>query len=60
MNYAERAQRLILEKQQLSIRFNEINGALAELDSLVEELNDKAAEIVPIPGEKPETASTEA
>ena len=62
MNYVERANRLILERQQLSIRLNEINGALAELDSLVQELNEKASKIIekPTPSEEPEPASTEA
>ena len=60
MNYVERANRLVLERQQLSIRLNEINGALAELDSLIQEVNEKAAKIIPTPGEAPEPAATEA
>ncbi len=31
---AEKAQQLILERQQLAIRLNEINGALALLDEM--------------------------
>ena len=32
---AEKAQQLILERQQLAIRLNEINGALTILDEIV-------------------------
>ena len=34
LTIAEKAQQLILEKQQLAIRLNEINGALAILDDI--------------------------
>ena len=43
---AEKAQQLILERQQLAIRLNEINGALALLDEMAlaetsEEVSDE-------------------
>ena len=34
LTLAEKAQQLILERQQLAIRLNEINGALAILDEI--------------------------
>ena len=34
LTIAEKAQQLILERQQLAIRLNEINGALAILDEI--------------------------
>ena len=34
LTIAEKAQQLILERQQLAIRLNEINGALAILDDI--------------------------
>ena len=34
LTVAEKAQQLILERQQLAIRLNEINGALAILDDI--------------------------
>ena len=35
LTLAEKAQQLILERQQLAIRLNEINGALSILDEIV-------------------------
>ena len=35
LTLAEKAQQLILERQQLAIRLNEINGALTILDEIV-------------------------
>ena len=42
LTLAEKAQQLILERQQLAIRLNEINGALTILDEIV--LSQNASE----------------
>jgi hypothetical protein len=49
---AEKAQQLILERQQLAIRLNEINGALTILDEIV--LSQNASQ-----DETPEEIETE-
>ena len=42
---AEKAQQLILERQQLAIRLNEINGALTILDEIVLSQNASQDEV---------------
>ena len=54
---AEKAQQLILERQQLAIRLNEINGALTILDEIV--LSQNASEDEVPQEETPEEIETE-
>jgi hypothetical protein len=54
---AERAQQLILERQQLAIRLNEINGALTILDEIV--LSQNASQDEVPQEETPEEIETE-
>ena len=44
---AEKAQQLILERQQLAIRLNEINGALSILDEIALSQNSEVQEETP-------------
>ena len=44
---AEKAQQLILERQQLAIRLNEINGALSILDDIALSQNAEVQEEEP-------------
>ena len=54
---AEKAQQLILERQQLAIRLNEINGALSILDEIV--LSQNASQDEVPQEETPEEIETE-
>ena len=54
---AEKAQQLILERQQLAIRLNEINGALTILDEIV--LSQNASQDEVPQEETPEEIETE-
>ena len=54
---AEKAQQLILERQQLAIRLNEINGALTILDEIV--LSQNASQDQVPQEETPEEIETE-
>jgi len=54
---AEKAQQLILERQQLAIRLNEINGALTILDEIV--LSQNASQDEVSQEETPEEIETE-
>ena len=54
---AEKAQQLILERQQLAIRLNEINGALTILDGIV--LSQNASQDEVPQEETPEEIETE-
>ena len=45
LTLAEKAQQLILERQQLAIRLNEINGALTILDEIVLSQNASQDEV---------------
>ena len=47
LTIAEKAQQLILERQQLAIRLNEINGALSILDDIALSQNAEVQEEEP-------------
>ena len=47
LTLAEKAQQLILERQQLAIRLNEINGALSILDEIALSQNSEVQEETP-------------
>ena len=47
LTLAEKAQQLILERQQLAIRLNEINGALSILDDIALSQNAEVQEEEP-------------
>ena len=47
LTIAEKAQQLILERQQLAIRLNEINGALSILDDIALSQNTEVQEEEP-------------
>ena len=47
LTISEKAQQLILEKQQLAIRLNEINGALSILDDIALSQNAEVQEEEP-------------
>ena len=47
LTIAEKAQQLILERQQLAIRLNEINGALSILDEIALSQNSEEQEETP-------------
>ena len=57
LTLAEKAQQLILERQQLAIRLNEINGALTILDEIV--LSQNASQDEVPQEETPEEIETE-